>query len=227
MCLSVINNASSNTIQLPAGNVHCAHQGRMLIIYGRVVAVGVSPTVFIVPQPLTVPVQGCPLLEQLVGFLSGGGGQVLRMRAMEERRKPIGPLEPQVLAWSIAYLKVGCEHQVLAVLPPRTGAGTALSLKYPAEAARNFWISVQQLAAALTVEFPGSVAEFRLRLREVAEKWEQKWNPAVAVAQRLTSFSPAEMELIRSADRAFASLANEQLERLNYRMNPAMVARLL
>jgi hypothetical protein len=220
--------SDDSNLRLPAGNVRALESGRVFSIGGWIIAVGISPTVFLAAQPRLQPTGFSTLLEQSVGFLVGRGAHVLRLdiRFPEAWHKS-GNLRGTVTFWAQEFLRFGRDRRLFIALPPRLNPNVFLPIVSAADTAMRFWQEVHLLMTALGAEHPESASRIRIQLWDLARDWEIQWNRAIAVTEEHEDTYAASRELIYAADCAWAHIVREHLEPCGYRMEPNSIARLL
>jgi hypothetical protein len=215
-------------LRLPAGYVQASDAGRVFVIAGWVVALGVSPSLFIVVQPRPQPAYPSPLLEQLAGFLVGRGAEVLRMDIrFPWQWQQQNTLEAAARFWSGHFLEQGWERRLFVALPPLPKFSILLPVAPAAQNALDFWHETLLLTNALASEFPASMAQIRPLLWQVAQSWERQWNAALEGVESDPPSPREEWNLVYAADRAWARVVREHLEPHHYRMEAASLARLI
>lgn len=195
---NIVSRAVPSVIQLPAGNVKSLDSGQVLCFAGRVVAVGISPTLFLMTSrplqsryPWTLP-------EQLIDFLAEREATVLRVNiSCTEQSHHAGDLQKTAAVWVERFLTVDCKTRLFLLLPPMPPA-IFLPWYVLAEDTLEGWQEVQRLADAFSASFPPAMAKLLTDLSGLAQMWEPLWNESLEVAEKQRILTAKDRQAIYS-----------------------------
>lgn len=214
-----------NRVSLPAGFVKVWHNGRVYEIAGRIVAVGISPTVFLVSRFQIKPPCPSALLEQLAGFLVGREATVIRtdIHCFHHPRLSLS-LEPIVLFWMKRFLQEGWNHRLRVALPCVQGWPIILPLTAATDVVCEFWKEAMILLDALEAVHSPWMSRLRCVVWKLAQDWEQGWNETLEHSKDISS---EDWMAVSAVDRAWHAVVRSHLEPYGYKMSPNVIARLL
>lgn len=199
----------------------------MLIYDGWVVAVGISPKLYLVPRHWPKRNGLSVLLEQLTGCLTAYDVKVLRFPIrFPSGMHCQGRLEGTATSWARRFLRARWRHELVSLLRLQK-LDLALPLTVTTEIPRQSWAEIHAVANALQTEFPASMPQFRASLWLTINDWERGWNRAVAKVQEERGFTDEDANSIALMDRQWAMVVREHLEPHGYMMTPDSIARLL
>jgi hypothetical protein len=213
-------------LQLPGGLLGVFNHGRVLV-HGRwVIAVGVAPSLFVVLGPCSARYVPLVLKEQLAGYLTACGAEVLRLHV----RFPVlwlnaGDLARTFVFWInrlVASLSISTPPS-LAITRPRL----ALPIGEMASRARQEWGWIGVIWNSIKTEYPQALAPLDYLLWETSHAWELRWGLTLRDAEQMNDISLPERFEVERCDRVWVGLIREYLEPHGYAMLPDTVARLL
>lgn len=210
---------------LPEGCVSTAENGRLIVIGRALVAVGLSPAVFLFAQAR----RRNPLREELAKYLRGRGATVLPLAIdFHWQRRWLDQIEVLTWVWVKCFLEEGLRVGRELALPQLGCPIAVLPLGNLAGGEREFWQQALLVTNALATEHPAPFAALRPTLWAVAQAWEQHWNATVAHRQALEAQYPGSGHGSPiKADEAFRNMVTAHLVSDGYRLTPELLARLL
>ena len=213
-------------LNLPAGILGVFNRGMVFSHGPWVVAVGVGPTLFFILDVGSSRCAPAIVREQLVGYLSACGVEVLRLRI----RFPLtwhnsADLRRTVIYWVFAYVET-----LFISVEPTFGKGQSrgcVPIGISARQARAEWLWLGGIWRAIEDECPQALPQADWLLWEVSRRWEVRWSLIIRDAERNDSITAEERAEVEQCDRVWANLIRRYLERHGYEMIPHSVARLL
>ena len=220
--------AAPRALKLPADWVRVTDQGRIVSDADFVLAVGVSPAVFLVVYRRLDVCYASPIPEQLAGYLMGRGAAVVRtILDFPWWLHQAGTLDQTVLGWVKHFLAEGRQRRLFMSPPPYVRPPILLPLTVGAENGRIFWEEAQLVIDALATAHPTAVPKIRQQLWELAALWEEHWNAVLAMAAEHSPEGPEAWASVYAVDRAWSQVVKTYLGPEGYVMSAASIARLL
>lgn len=229
-CFSAGSNSiplpSGPLLQLPGGSLGVCNHGRVFAHAKWVIAVGVAPDLFLVLGNFArrnVPLTVC---EQLVGYLTACGAEVVRLRI----RFPLWWHNPGELRRTTEYWTREFLSGLSIALEPQLGATRPqiiLPVGVLARQAGLEWSLVIRISRALEEEHPGAFPQFQSLLWDISRRWEIRWNLVLRDAERRQVISRMERADIERCDRAWIPLFRRYLEPHGYELLPPTLVRLI
>jgi hypothetical protein len=213
-------------LELPAGILGVCNGGRVFVHDRWTVGVGVCPDLFLVLGSVSHRHMPPILKEQLVGYLTACGAQVLRLQI----RFPLGWYLGTDLAHVISFWVFRWVETLSVSLEPSLGAMRpryALAIGSLAERARSEWSWIGAIWRSLELEYPCALLTLDWLLWEISHRWELQWLLKLRDAERFDSISPEEQAQIQCCDRTWFALVRRYLEPHGYVPLPQSTARLL
>ena len=214
------------TLALPGGVVGVLNAGRVFAFDRWVVALGVSPDLFIVLTCAGERHSPPALREQLAGYLAACGADVVRLQI----RFPLGwhvcgSLARTTVYWIFHYVGI-----MSISMEPRLGNDRprlALPIAGQATEARDEWLWLGRVWQAMEDELPAALPQLDWLLWEISHRWEVRWSLILRDAEQFGYLLPGDRTHIELCDRAWITLIERYLVPHGYLPRPATTARLL
>jgi hypothetical protein len=214
-------------LALPAGNLGVMDAGRVFYYHRWLVAVGLSPEVFLMVRPRDDRYIPGQLLNQLVGYLAACECKLIPA----DFRFPLAWRRGSSFAavrnlWAAQFFSESDWLFFQVPLPYSSQPVISLPLFNIAEDGATYWRAAGLVAGAM---FDDLSAENSIRpvLSRISAAWERRWNTLLDRLTEWDSITPEDREMIMRCDEAWAAVVREHLEPHGYMMQPASISRLL
>jgi hypothetical protein len=214
-------------MHLPAGNMGVLDFGRLFFYDQWVVAVGLSPHVFLVSRARDDRYVPGRLLDQLLGYLAACECEVIPV----DFRFPLGWRRnssfPAVLnLWAAQFFTESDRLLFMVQLPYSNQTMISLPLNNIAEDGAIYWGAAGFVAGAI---FKDVQVQNSLRpvLARISAAWELRWNTLLNQLTVKDSISLEDREWIQWCDQAWSAVVRTHLEPFGYEMHAASLARLI
>ncbi|MGO8698181.1 MAG: hypothetical protein ACLQVY_10740 [Limisphaerales bacterium] len=217
---------TGRALALPGGVLGICDNGRVFVHDRWIVAVGISPELFIVLTCVSERQVPAALREQLVGYLTACGAEVVCLQI----RFPWswhakGSLLRTIIFWIFRLV------ETLSIsLEPNLGQDRprlALPIGAMAQQTQAEWLWIGQIWRMIEDEFPSALPQLDWLLWELSHRWELRWALILRDGEDFGLVSPEDRTYVELCDRAWVALIRRQLVPHGYEMLPATMARLL
>jgi hypothetical protein len=214
------------TLALPGGVLGVCDAGRVFVFDRWLVAVAVSADFFIVLSCVSERQVPGILREQLAGYLSALGAEVVRLRI----RFPLGwhlrgSLSRTIIFWVFRFI------ETLSVsLEPNLGRDRprlALPIGILARQAHEEWLWIARILGSIADECPAELPPLDWLLWEMSHRWEIKWALTLRDAEQYGYITPEDRTEVELCDRAWIALIRGRLIPHGYVLLPDTMARML
>jgi hypothetical protein len=213
-------------LTLPGGVVGVLGAGRVFAFDRWVVAVSVSPDLFLMVNGVSEKHSPAFIREQLAGYLAACGAEVERLRL----RFPLGwyvrgGLARTTVFWILCLIEGMSisREPMLGINRPRL----ALPIGVQAAQAHDEWLLVGRIWRMMEEEFPAALPQLAWVLLEISHRWEVRWALILRDAEQFGYLWKADQVDVARCDRAWIALVRQYLVPHGYEMLPATAARLL
>ncbi|MGA3213172.1 MAG: hypothetical protein ABSD20_17860 [Terriglobales bacterium] len=213
-------------LTLPGGVVGVLDAGRVFAYDRWVVAVGLSPDLFLVLTCACERHSPAAIREQLAGYLSACGAEVVRLQL----RFPLGwhvrgGLARTLVFWIFRFVESMSisREPMLGIDRPRL----ALPIGIQATQAREEWEWVGRIWRTMEEEFPATLPQLDWLLWAISHRWEVRWALILRDAEQFGYLLKEDKLTVGLCDRAWIALIRRYLGPYGYEMLPATMTRLL
>jgi hypothetical protein len=217
---------TGRALALPGGLLGICNDGRVFVHDRWVVAVGISPELYFVLTCVAERQVPAVLREQLAGYLSACGAEVVRLQI----RFPLGwhlhgGLSRMIVCWVFRFIETLCIS-----LQPSLGLDRprlAVPISVLANQAQAEWVWIGLVWEMMEDEFPAALPQLDWLLWKISHRWELRWALILRDATQSDLISARDQAAIELCDRAWIALIRRFLVPHGYEVLPASTSRLL